>query len=310
MWHKASLYPINAFLENYMSTNTQTAASRNAQPVLVKQDDVPAEKPLAASAAAAPAEPAIIVERRQRVGLITLNRPKTLNAIDTRLAADVMAALAVFDADDNIGAVIITGSPRAFAAGADISEMAEKTFSDLYAHDVFGAWDQFPAIRKPVIAAVAGYALGGGFELAMMCDFIIAADDAQFGQPEIKLGVLPGIGGSQRLTRAVGKALAMDLILTGRTIGAQEAKATGIVARVVPAAELLQVALETAHTIAAYNAPAVLMAKEAVNRAFEVPLTEGILHERRLFQAAFATEGQKEGMHAFIAKRAPVFRHR
>jgi enoyl-CoA hydratase len=293
-----------------MSTNAQTAASRNTNPTPAKQGNVPAETAVAASAATAPAAPSIIIERRQRVGLITLNRPKTLNAIDTQLAADVMAALAAFNSDDNIGTIIITGSPRAFAAGADITEMAEKSFSDLYARDVFGAWDQMSAIRKPIIAAVAGYALGGGFELAMMCDFIIAADDAQFGQPEIKLGVLPGIGGSQRLTRAVGKALAMDMILTGRTIGAQEAKATGIVARVVPAAELLQVALETAHTIAAYNAPAVVMAKEAVNRAFEVSLAEGILHERRLFQAAFATEGQKEGMHAFIAKRAAVFRHR
>jgi enoyl-CoA hydratase len=293
-----------------MSTNTPTAASRNAQAAPAKQSNAPAEKPVAAGAAAAPAEPVIVVERRQRVGWITLNRPKTLNAIDTQMAAEVMAALINFDADDNIGAVVITGSARAFAAGADIAEMAEKSFSDLHAHDVFGAWDRFPAIRKPVIAAVAGYALGGGFELAMMCDFIIAADDAQFGQPEIKLGVLPGIGGTQRLTRAVGKALAMDLILSGRTISAQEAKATGIVARVVPAAELVQVALEAAHTIAAYNAPAVLMAKEAVNRAFEVPLSEGLRYERRLFQATFATEGQKEGMHAFVAKRAPVFRHR
>jgi enoyl-CoA hydratase len=291
-----------------MSTNTQSAASRNAQAAPAKQGNAPAEKPPAA--AAAPDEPAIIVERRQRVGWITLNRPKTLNAIDTQMAAEVMAALINFDADDNIGAVVITGSPRAFAAGADIAEMAEKSFSDLHAHDVFGAWDRFPSIRKPVIAAVAGYALGGGFELAMMCDFIIAAEDAQFGQPEIKLGVLPGIGGTQRLTRAAGKALAMDLILTGRTIGAQEARDAGIVARVVPGVELVQIALEAAHTIAAYNAPAVLMAKEAVNRSFEVPLSEGMRYERRLFQATFATEGQKEGMHAFVAKRAPVFRHR
>jgi enoyl-CoA hydratase len=293
-----------------MSTNTQTVASRNANSAAAKQGAASAVTAIAAVAATASAAPSIIIERRQRVGLITLNRPKTLNAIDTQMAADVLAALTAFDADDDIGVIVITGSPRAFAAGADIAEMADKTFSDLYARDVFAAWDQLPSIRKPIIAAVAGYALGGGFELAMMCDFIIAADDAQFGQPEIKLGVLPGIGGSQRLTRAVGKALAMDMILTGRTIGAQEAKATGIVARVVPAAELLQVVLETAHTIAAYNAPAVGMAKEAVNRAFEVPLAEGILHERRLFQAAFATEGQKEGMHAFVAKRAAVFRHR
>ena len=252
----------------------------------------------------------IVIERRQRVGIITLNRPKMLNALNIQLAGEVMNALAALNADDNIGAIIITGSPRAFAAGADITEMAEKTFGELYAQDIFAPWDRMPTIRKPVIAAVAGFALGGGFELAMMCDFIIAADDAQFGQPEIKLGILPGIGGTQRLTRAAGKSPAMDLILTGRTIGAQEAKETGIVARVVPAAELLQVALEAAHTIAAYNAPAVAMAKEAVNCAFETPLAEGMRHERRLFQSAFATEGQKEGMHAFIAKRAPVFRHR
>jgi enoyl-CoA hydratase len=188
--------------------------------------------------------------------------------------------------------------------------MADKSFADLQAHDLFADWDAVRGIGKPVIAAVAGYALGGGCELAMLCDFIIASEDAQFGQPEIKLGILPGIGGSQRLSRAVGKALAMDMVLTGRSIGAAEAKAVGLVARVVPVSELLQTALEAAHTIAGYNLPAVRLAKEAVNRAQEVPLAEGVLHERRLFQAAFATEGQKEGMQAFIAKRAPVFRHR
>ncbi|CAN7780495.1 enoyl-CoA hydratase [Variovorax sp. LjRoot178] len=252
----------------------------------------------------------ILVERRERVGLITLNRPKSLNALNTALSREVVAALHAFDADTNVGAVVIAGSPRAFAAGADIAEMADKTFAELQSCDVFAAWQEMHSITKPIIAAVSGYALGGGCELAMMCDFIIAAEDAHFGQPEIKLGILPGIGGTQRLTRSVGKSLAMDLILTGRSIDASEAKASGLVARVVPGAELLQTALEAAHTIAGYNAPAVRMAKEAINRAHEVSLAEGLLHERRLFQAAFATDGQKEGMQAFLSKRAPVFRHR
>ncbi|MGY4573675.1 enoyl-CoA hydratase [Bradyrhizobium sp. USDA 3256] len=252
----------------------------------------------------------IIVERRDRVGLITLNRPKSLNALNRRLAVEALAALRAFDADEQIGAIVVTGSSRAFAAGADIAEMAEKSFSGFYMNDFLAPWDEVKSISKPIIAAVGGFALGGGCELALLCDFIIASEDAQFGQPEVKLGILPGIGGSQRLTRAVGKSLAMDLILTGRTITAAEAKAVGLVARVVPSAELLQVALEAAHTIAGYNAPAVKMAKEAVNRAFESPLSEGLRHERLLFQAAFATEGQKEGMNAFVNKRAPVFRHR
>jgi enoyl-CoA hydratase len=252
----------------------------------------------------------ILVERRERVGMITLNRPKSLNALNTTMAKEVLAALKNFDSDDLIGAIMITGNARAFAAGADIAEMAEKSFAELQQRDIFASWDQVRGIGKPIIAAVAGYALGGGCELALLCDFIIAAEDAQFGQPEIKLGILPGIGGSQRLTRLVGKSLAMDMVLTGRTIGAVEAKASGLVARVVPGPELLQVALEAAHTIAGYNAPAVRLAKEAVNRSQEVSLAEGVLHERRLFQAAFATEGQKEGMHAFLDKRAPVFRHK
>jgi|SRR5665213_1091117 len=252
----------------------------------------------------------ILVERRERVGLITLNRPKQLNALNRQLAGEVLDALSEFDADDRVGAIVIAGSPRAFAAGADIAEMAEKSFTDFYMDDFLAPWDDVKKIAKPIIAAVGGFALGGGCELAMLCDFIIASDDAQFGQPEIKLGVLPGIGGSQRLTRAVGKSLAMDMILTGRSINAAEAKAAGLVARVVPAADLLQTALEAAHTIAAYNAPAVKMAKDAVNRAFESSLAEGLRHERLLFQAAFATEGQKEGMNAFVAKRAPVFRNR
>ena len=252
----------------------------------------------------------IIVERRDRVGLITLNRPKSLNALNRQLAIDILAALKAFDADDQVGAVVITGNVRAFAAGADIAEMAEKQFTDFYMNDFLAPWDEIKAVSKPIIAAVGGFALGGGCELALLCDLIIASEDAQFGQPEIKLGILPGIGGSQRLTRAVGKSLAMDLILTGRTISAAEAKAAGLVARVVPSTDLLQVALEAAHTIAGYNAPAVRMAKEAVNCAFEGPLSEGLRHERLLFQAAFATEGQKEGMNAFVNKRAPIFRHR
>jgi len=252
----------------------------------------------------------ILVERRERVGLITLNRPKSLNALNRQLAEETLEALKAFDADDRVGAIVITGSPRAFAAGADIAEMAEKSFIDFYRDDFLASWDQVRLIGKPIIAAVSGFALGGGCELALLCDFIIASDDAQFGQPEIKLGILPGIGGSQRLTRAVGKSLAMDMVLTGRSINAAEAKAAGLVARVVAPADLLQTALEAAHTIAAYNAPAVKMAKQAVNQAFESSLAEGLRHERLLFQAAFATEGQKEGMNAFVAKRAPVFRNR
>ncbi len=252
----------------------------------------------------------IIVERRDDVGLITLNRPKSLNALNRQLAHETLTALKSFDADPDIGAIVIAGSPRAFAAGADIEEMAEKTFTEFYMDDFLSPWDEVDAISTPIIAAVSGYALGGGCELALLCDFIIASDDAQFGQPEIKLGILPGMGGSQRLTRSIGKALAMDLVLTGRNIGADEARQAGFVARVVPKEELLQTALEAAHTIAGYNSPAVKMAKAAVNRAFETPLSEGLRQERLLFQAAFATEGQKEGMNAFVTKRAPVFRNR
>jgi enoyl-CoA hydratase len=274
----------------------------NVTPI-AKDEAVPAE-------AKAKKYETILVERRERVGLITLNRPKTLNALNRQLAEETLAALQAFDADDRVGAIVIAGSPRAFAAGADIAEMAEKSFAGFFMDDFLAPWDQVRLIGKPIIAAVSGFALGGGCELALLCDFIVASDDAQFGQPEIKLGILPGIGGSQRLTRAVGKSLAMDMILTGRSIGAAEAKAAGLVARVVAPADLLQTALEAAHTIAAYNAPAVKMAKQAVNRAFESSLAEGLRHERLLFQAAFATEGQKEGMNAFVAKRAPVFRHR
>lgn len=252
----------------------------------------------------------ILVERRDRVGLITLNRPKQLNALNRQLAEETLATLKAFDKDPKIGAVVIAGSTRAFAAGADIEEMAEKSFTEFYMDDFLSPWDELSSISKPIIAAVSGFALGGGCELALLCDFIIASDDAQFGQPEIKLGILPGIGGSQRLTRSIGKALAMDLVLTGRNLDANEAKEAGLVARVVPKQDLLQIALEAAHTIAGYNAPAVKMAKSAVNAAHETSLSEGLKYERLLFKAAFATEGQKEGMNAFLHKRAPVFRNR
>lgn len=249
----------------------------------------------------------IIAEVRGRVGLITLNRPKAMNALNDDLSQEVIGALKALDDDASIGAIVLTGSEKAFAAGADIREMHEKSFVDMFNENYFSAWDFVSTIRKPIIAAVNGFALGGGCELAMLCDFIIAGSNAKFGQPEIKLGILPGIGGSQRLTRLVGRSLAMDLILTGRLIDAQEAKACGLVARVVPPEELLSVALDAADRIASYSYPAVLLAKEAVNRAEEVSLSEGVRHERRLFQAAFATSGQKEGMAAFLEKREAVF---
>lgn len=268
-----------------------------------------AQEPAATTLPATPADSGatVLVERHGRVALLTLNRPRVLNYLNQALAGEVLEALQRFDADPAIGAIVITGSPRVFSAGADIDEMADKTLVDLLENDLFAAWDRARHISKPMIAAVSGLALGGGCELAMMCDFIIASEDAKFGLPEIKLGILPGIGGTQRLTRAVGKALALDMILTGRTIDAAEARAVGLVSRVVAPADLLQTALEAAHTIAGYNAPAVRLAKQAANRAFETSLTEGLLHERRLFQTAFATEGQKEGMRAFAEKRAPVF---
>ncbi len=245
------------------------------------------------------------------VGLITLNRPKALNALNSALMRDVATALAEFEIDKAIGCIVITGSEKAFAAGADIKEMAAKDFSDVYTENfVTDGWEAVAQCRKPVIAAVAGYALGGGCEFAMMADFIIAADTAKFGQPEVTLGTLPGIGGSQRLTRAVGKALAMDLCLTGRQLGAEEALRAGLVARVVPAADLLQVALEAARKIASYSTPATMMVKEAVNAAFETTLAEGVRFERRLFHASFALEDRKEGMSAFTEKREPKFRGR
>jgi len=252
----------------------------------------------------------ILVDRQGRVGLITLNRPKSLNALNSQVSVDVLDALQAFDQDAGIGAIVIKGSERAFAAGADIAEMSDKGYVDMHSMDIFAAWDQVRYIKKPIIAAVSGFALGGGCELALLSDMIIATEDAKFGQPEIKLGILPGIGGTQRLPRAVGKALAMDMILTGRMIDAEEAKSAGLVSRIVPASELLGVALDMAETIASYNAPAVALAKDAVNRAYEMSLNEGVRHERHLFQSTFATEGQKEGMKAFLEKRTPQFNHR
>ncbi|CAN7583839.1 enoyl-CoA hydratase [Mycolicibacterium frederiksbergense] len=252
----------------------------------------------------------ILVTRDGRVATITLNRPKALNALNSQVMHEVTAAAAELDADPGIGAIILTGSEKAFAAGADIKEMADLSFADVFSQDFFAHWGTFAATRTPTIAAVAGYALGGGCELAMMCDLLIAADTAKFGQPEIKLGVLPGMGGSQRLTRAIGKAKAMDLILTGRTIDAAEAERSGLVSRVVPADTLLDEANATAATIAGMSLSAARMAKEAVNRAFESTLAEGLLYERRIFHSAFATEDQKEGMAAFTEKRAANFTHR
>ncbi len=252
----------------------------------------------------------ILVTRDDRVGTITLNRPKALNALNSEVMAEVTTAAAELDGDEGIGAILLTGSEKAFAAGADIKEMAGLSFADVFDADFFAPWAKFAAVRTPTIAAVAGYALGGGCELAMMCDVLIAADTAKFGQPEIKLGVLPGMGGSQRLTRAIGKAKAMDLILTGRTIDAAEADRCGLVSRVVPADSLLDEGRAVAATIAGMSRSAARMAKEAVNRSFETTLTEGLLYERRLFHSAFATEDQTEGMAAFTEKRTPNFTHR
>ncbi len=252
----------------------------------------------------------IISEKKGRVGVITLNRPEVLNALNAALMAEVTAALDAFEEDDQIGCIVITGSEKAFAAGADIKEMAEKTYMQAYGEDFLGKWDRVADCRKPVIAAVAGYALGGGCELAMMCDFIIAADTARFGQPEIQLGIMPGAGGTQRLTRIIGKAKAMEMCLTGRTINAEEAERAGLVSRVVPADELMEEVLKTADKIAKLSQPIVKMTKEAVNRAYETTLAEGMRFERRLFYSMFATEDQKEGMTAFLEKREPHFRNR
>ena len=253
----------------------------------------------------------ILVETRGRVGLVSLNRPKHMNALNDALMNELGDALAKLDADEEIGAIVLTGSDKAFAAGADIGAMKDWGYMDVYKSDyITRNWEGLKSVRKPVIAAVAGYALGGGCELAMMCDIIIAADSARFGQPEIKLGVIPGAGGTQRLPRAVGKAKAMDLVLTGRTMDAQEAERAGLVSRVIAADKLLDEALAVAAQIAEFSLPSVMMAKEAVNRAYEAPLGEGVLFERRLFHALFATEDQKEGMAAFVEKRKPRFRHK
>jgi len=253
----------------------------------------------------------IVVETRDRVGLITINRPKQLNALNDQVMNEIGQALLAFDADESIGAMVITGSEKAFAAGADIGAMAQWGYMDVFKTEyITRNWEAIRRVRKPVIAAVAGFALGGGCELAMMCDIVIAADTAKFGQPEIKLGVIPGAGGTQRLPRAISKAKAMDLCLTSRFMDAAEAERAGLVSRVVAAERLLEEAVGAAATIAEFSAPAVMMAKEAINRAYETTLSEGVLFERRLFHSLFATEDQKEGMQAFLDKRKPKFRHR
>jgi enoyl-CoA hydratase len=250
----------------------------------------------------------LLVETRERVGLITLNRPKALNALNDALMDELGAALLAFDADERIGAIVLTGSERAFAAGADIAAMADWTYMDVYKSEYLTRnWEHIRRVRKPVIAAVAGFALGGGCELAMMCDIVIAAESARFGQPEIRLGVIPGAGGTQRLPRAIGKAKAMDLCLTGRMMDAAEAERAGLVSRVVPADRVLEEAIAVAASIAAMSLPSVMMLKESINRAYESPLAEGLLFERRVFHALFATRDQKEGMKAFLEKRPPEF---
>src|SRR5471032_35439 len=252
----------------------------------------------------------IIVETKGRVGIIRLNRPQQLNALNMALKAELGQAIDAYEADEAIGCLLITGNEKAFAAGADIKEMADKTFIEAYLGNFAGTWDRAARARKPIVAAVAGFALGGGCELAMQCDLIIAADNAKFGQPEIKLGVIPGIGGTQRLARAVGKAKAMDMILTGRMMDAAEAERAGLAARVVPAANLMDEAMNAADAIAIMSLPSVLAAKEAVNRAFEGGLTEGVRFEQRVFHALFATDDQKEGMKAFVEKRKPDWKNK
>jgi enoyl-CoA hydratase len=252
----------------------------------------------------------ILIEKRGRVGIITLNRPEALNALNGKLISELNNAIDDCEADDGIGAMVLTGSEKAFAAGADIKEMKSLAFIDVFKHDFLEPWERLSRTRKPVVAAVAGFALGGGCELALMCDFIIAADNARFGQPEINLGVIPGSGGTQRLARSIGKAKTMDLCLTGRMMDASEAERCGLVSRVVPAAELMTVATKAAETIANMSLLAAMAAKDAVNRAFETTLTEGVRAERRIFQSLFATDDQKEGMAAFAEKRQARFTHR
>jgi enoyl-CoA hydratase len=252
----------------------------------------------------------LLTEIRGRVGVITLHRPQALNALNSALIAELNTVLNQYEADENIGAIVITGSEKAFAAGADIKEMQSKTYMDVYKGDFIGSWERVATCRKPVIAAVAGFALGGGCEMAMMCDFIICADNAKFGQPEINLGVMPGAGGTQRLTRFVGKSKAMDMCLSGRMMDATEAERSGLVSRVVPLADLMTEAMKSADAIAAKSLPIVMMTKETVNRSYESTLADGIRFERRVFHSMFATEDQKEGMAAFAEKRKPVFKHR
>jgi enoyl-CoA hydratase len=250
------------------------------------------------------------VEKKGRVGLITLDRPKQLNALSPQLMQELGDALRAFDADEGVGAIVITGNEKAFAAGADIGAMKDLSYMQAYLADYISRWEHFRAVRKPVIAAVAGYALGGGNELAMQCDIIIAADNAKFGQPEINLGIMPGYGGTQRLPRFTSKAKAMDLCLTARTMDAQEAERAGLVSRVVPLDKLQEEALGVAEKIAAYSLPVVMMIKESINRAYETTLAEGVLYERRVFQSQFALEDQKEGMAAFLEKRKPKFKNK
>ncbi|MDX1715280.1 MAG: enoyl-CoA hydratase [Anderseniella sp.] len=249
----------------------------------------------------------ILVETHDSVGLIRLNRPDALNALNSDLIAELNEALDAFEADDSIGCIVLTGSEKAFAAGADIKEMQSKSYMDTYMGDFIGKWERITTVRKPVIAAVAGYALGGGCEMAMMCDFILAADTAKFGQPEINLGVMPGAGGTQRLTRFVGKSKAMEMCLTGRMMDAGEAERSGLVSRIVPADQLVDEAIKVAGVIAAKSRPIAMMTKESVNRSYETTLAEGVRFERRLFHAMFATNDQKEGMSAFAEKRKPKF---
>jgi enoyl-CoA hydratase len=253
----------------------------------------------------------IIVEKKDQIGVITLNRPEAMNALCAGLIVELAAALDDFEADDAISVIVITGSDKAFAAGADIKEMADKTYMDAYENDfITVGWERVASCRKPTIAAVAGYALGGGCEMAMMCDILIAADSAKFGQPEITIGAIPGAGGTQRLTRFVGKAKAMEMCLTGRMMDAEEAERSGLASRVVPAADLMADAMKTAAKIASMSRPITMMAKESVNRAYETTLAEGVLFERRTFHSVFATEDQSEGMSAFIEKRKPAFKNR
>lgn len=252
----------------------------------------------------------ITVEKRGQAGLITLSRPKALNALNAALLGELSKALNAMEEDGKIGAVVITGSEKAFAAGADVKEMRDMGFADAYLGDAMAGWENVTSFRKPLIAAVSGYALGGGCELALMCDFILATESAKFGQPEITLGILPGMGGTQRLARSIGKAKAMEMVLTGRMMSAQEAESCGLVSRILPDSDLLEEAIATAQKIAEFSLPSVLMAKESVNRAFETSMDEGLRFERRVFQAMFGLEDQKEGMTAFIEKRSPSFKNR